>query len=199
MKRFFLVVLASVCLPIVACGSDEKDKGNAFVDAAEGTWSTSCHVTDTSSTMSKVVITDNEYQLENTTFSDKACKVRMQSMTVKGKYLTGEELAATPDAYNIDITVTAVLMTFNDDALINQINAASFGGHNDWKKDQPQEVDGAALGLGVKKDAVIYDIAKVSGDTLGFGVRNESANPEDQYDASKRPTTVAEPGGYARQ
>jgi hypothetical protein len=180
------VILFSTCR---GGKGDDDDSGGGSEDATAlaGSWTTGCvndatrpsyYTTDTRS------FDGSSFSTAYDTYSDKDCKTVVMSQQQAGSFAIGtvadnEDTATWGPAQQLDITVGAIFITLNTDALVSAYNERKICGGG-WQKAAKRQIRQSECDPDNTANAddidMIYDIFAVKAGRLYFGKKNSGSS-----------------------
>jgi hypothetical protein len=129
-------------------------------------------------------------------YADTNCIIGGSSFKLTGTYTLGAAAAGVEGAKNLDLVVAKATLTPLSADVAKDMNANKLCGTTDWATGVEKSLSTACEGTGtaIVPGSTIFDIAKVSGNTLTTG---DTSGANDSSTAAKRPTAL-DVGSYTK-
>lgn len=204
MEKHFLMFKMSlflICgLMSVGCGAfGTKKKGQKVREndnALTGTWQNSCTKMDwlgfSYNQVSFKFSVLGDFEKTTSLFDDESCSTRIGALSESGTYAALGDAASTPQAKDINLTISEAKITADSDQAVKLLNAAAYCGISEWQKGQASDVlNKDCIGFRHAKGKVVFDIYKVDQDNHRLAV-GKSSLFLDKSGAESRPQNLDE-------
>lgn len=179
---------AILALTLNACSKEDKDAAASTPSELEGAWVTNCTsnqdpdypenmIVRSVFTASTVAVSSSVYAIDDVT-----CKKKLTTSEIASDYTLGNEVAGVSGAKEFNVILTKVSFSINSQEDVASYNESESCGFTDWKLDTVKDL--------TKTECVTspqYDIVKVDGNKLYFGLATETL---DGSAAAKRPISL---------
>jgi hypothetical protein len=192
---------------VAGCGAfSTKKKGQKAREndnALTGTWQNSCTKMDwLGFTYNQVTFKFSvlgDFEKTTSLYDNESCTSAIGSLSESGTYAALGDAAATPQAKDINFTISEAKISADTDQAIKLLNTGAYCGISDWQKGQATDVlDKPCVGFQHTKGKVIFDIYKVDQDNKRLETGKGSIFL-DKGDADARPKDLDETNVFVKK
>ena len=149
MKYFNTISILILSFIILSCAKDDDASSSITTTEVEGTWKTSCYLSDSYYHLMTIVITGTDAVETDEAHSDSNCSSDAYKYEYTYSSLTIEDEVTFTDGtkgHKYSINIQSTNYTEQTSAGISSLNSASTCGFNDWVINTAKDVQGLTCG-----------------------------------------------------
>ena len=149
MKYFNTIFILILSFIILSCAKDDDSSSSSTTTEIEGTWITSCTLSDNKYHLVKVVVTGTDAVETDEVHSDTTCSTDSYKWEWTYSSLTIEDEVTFTDGtkgHKYSINIQSSKYTQQSSVGVSALNSASTCGYNDWVINTAKDVIGLTCG-----------------------------------------------------
>lgn len=169
-------IVVTLSLIQMACGGGGGGNNIGAAPVANdlvGSWRQSCRFNQEDSDYEQdlLVVTNGDFTLTQSTFTDSNCTEKEQESALSGTYSLGEDISVTDggNARVLDLNLSLISLALFADEIINSANGAALCGITNWSTGTSFDISNCADVDGTDTPRQIFDIFRVTGNQLLIG------------------------------
>ena len=174
MKYFNTIFILILSFIILSCAKDDDSSSSSTTTEIEGTWITSCTLSDNKYHLVKVVVTGTDAVETDEVHSDSNCSTDVWKYEYTYSSLTIEDEVTFADGtkgHKYSINIQSINYTEQTSAGVSSLNSNSACGYNDWVINTAKDLQGVTCGSTTyhAKNTTGRGVYNLVGNNLFFG------------------------------